>query len=405
MKKALALTGLAALMVAAPASAQSAKISGLAQVWYTQMQDSELRTASEMSSPYKYYPMRSEFKENGFYIRRVEVKVAGEVLEGVKYDVMVDPTRDGNILQDAVISYQFPLGVGVKVGQFKTLQTLEGATSSSELIFAERSMIGRTFGDERQRGGVLSLKTGDPKGLAAVVQLGVFNGTKTSSTHAAANDLDPQKEFVARLDMSYEKLHKFGFYTMQGRTDKDDAGLTALTFAGVNTPSASEIRDNKDKSTNYGIFYAFQNDTWYASAEAITGLVGRRFASLGSATGSAARQHLDQKYMGFVATGAYTTGNHTFAARYDCLNYNQGDDWYTAYNPYTETAVGVSAGRDYTPKYTELTLGYTYAFKPEKVKAANIKINYIMRSNNILKSSTGAEVGGNSLVAAFQVAF
>ena len=100
-------------------------------------------------------------------------------------------------------------------------------------------------------------------------------------------------------------------------------------------------------------------------------------------------------------TGAYTLGQHTFLARYDHMNYNQGDDWYTATNPYK------TATADYSPEYSEVTLGYLYAWKPEKVKSANFKLNYIMRSENFLKPVSGqtGEQGGNTLVAALQVAF
>jgi hypothetical protein len=64
---------------------------------------------------------------------------------------------------------------------------------------------------------------------------------------------------------------------------------------------------------------------------------------------------------------------------------------------------------DYTPKYTEMTLGYLYAFKPETFKAANIKVNYIHRSKNLLAPFTAVgqtgEQGGDNVVVAFQVAF
>jgi hypothetical protein len=54
-----------------------------------------------------------------------------------------------------------------------------------------------------------------------------------------------------------------------------------------------------------------------------------------------------------------------------------------------------------------MTVGYTYAWVPEKVKAANFKVNYIARKKNFLKplgTETG-EQGGNTLVAALLVAF
>ncbi|HXC17440.1 MAG TPA: hypothetical protein VNV60_08380, partial [Holophagaceae bacterium] len=69
---------------------------------------------------------------------------------------------------------------------------------------------------------------------------------------------------------------------------------------------------------------------------------------------------------------------------------------------------------DYTPKYREITFGYTYAFNPKVVKAANFKLNYIARSKNFLAPSTNAssilglqtgEQGGDTVIAAFQIAF
>ena len=54
-----------------------------------------------------------------------------------------------------------------------------------------------------------------------------------------------------------------------------------------------------------------------------------------------------------------------------------------------------------------MTLGYTYAWNPKAVKAANLKLNYIARSKNFLKPFTGqtGEQGGNTLVAALLVSF
>jgi hypothetical protein len=124
----------------------------------------------------------------------------------------------------------------------------------------------------------------------------------------------------------------------------------------------------------------------------------------------AGRQHLDQKFLGYQVSGAYTTGHHIFRLRCDFMNYNQGDKWYTTYNPYKETAPGVlrTDGADYTPKYQEITAGYTYAFNPALIRKANIKVDYIFRSKNFLAPRAGVqtgEQGGDSMVAAFQVWF
>ncbi|MFN8010937.1 MAG: porin [Holophagaceae bacterium] len=405
--------GLAALAViaAAPASAQAPKISGLLQVWYSQMLDSNLRLNAK--EPGGYFNLRSEFQENTFSIRRSEIKVAGSITDDIDYEVMMDPSintsaSNPSILQDAAITWKLGSGFDLKVGQFKNLQTMEGLTSSGEILFAERAQLARQFGDKRDRGAALSYGSGDPKEFAWKGTVALFNGMG-DAVSGKGNDANAQKDLVLRADFTLAKNHKFGAYTLQGATDQADKGaLAAKTFAGAAgaVPSAASILDAKDKTTNLGAYYAFQNDVWYFAGEVMTGQLGRRYPSVGAA-GAASRQHLDQKFMGTWLTGGYTTGSHTFLLRYDTANYNQGDDWYTAYNPYTQSAPGVSTGTDYTPKFTEITAGYLYAFKPEKIKAANLKVNYIARSKNFLKPRAGqtGEQGGDTLLVALQVAF
>ena len=132
---------------------------------------------------------------------------------------------------------------------------------------------------------------------------------------------------------------------------------------------------------------------------------GRRFASVANVdtVTNALREGLDQKFEGYYLTGAYKVGSNSFLLRYDFLDYNSNNAWYGAANPYH---VGAA---DYTPKYKETTLGYTYALDPGLVKSANVKVNYIIRSKNFLKPLAVAgqttEQGGNTLMAAFQVAF
>jgi hypothetical protein len=284
---------------------------------------------------------------------------------------------------------------------------MEGPGSSSELVFAERSQLGRVFGDKRDRGAEVSYAWGDPKNLAAKVTLGAFNGMN-DAIQGKGNDANPQKDLVLRADFTWAKFHRFGAYTLSGITDQADKGaLVAKTFAtAANNPSAAAILDEKDATSNLGLYYQFQNADWLFNGELITGKLGRRFPTVGAA-GAASRQHLDQKFMGYYLTGQRTWGKHSVALRYDALNYNSGSDWYTTYNPYTESAPGVTTGRDYTPEFTEISLGYTYAFTPEKVKAANIKVNYIARSKNFLAPRAGqtGEQGGDSLVIAYQVSF
>ena len=409
--------GIGAILAAGllPASAQSVKIGGDVQLWYTQMLDSNLRLNSKAGS---YYNLRSEFQENSFAIRRVEVKASGTVTEEMEYEVMLDPSITTNasnpaILQDAILLWKSASGVSVRMGQFKTQQTFEGVMSSTEILFAERSQLGRVFGDKRDRGLVASFNLGDPKSFGAKLSLGAFNGM-SDAISGKGSDSNAQKDVVARLDMNLGRDHRFGVYTLQGVTDvADKSGATiAPATPPAGWPSQSDIYTSKDATSNVGAYYVFQTSTWHFSAEAITGLLGRRFPTLAASAPAVKREHLDQKFTGYYVTGGYTFGRNTILLRYDFMNYNSGDQWYTTYNPYKETAPGTpklvnGAPVDYSPKFTEITLGYTYAFIPEKVKAANIKFNYIARSKNFLAPRAGqtGEQGGDTFVVAFLVAF
>jgi phosphate-selective porin len=402
------LAGTAAVLAGlSTAQAQDVKFSGLVQVWYTQMLDSNLRSNTVAN----YYNLRGEYKENGFNIRRTEIKASGKILDGVKFEVMFDPsiatgTTNPMILQDAAIEFELAPGFDLKIGQFKTLQTMEGLTSSSEILFAERSQLGRGFGDKRDRGAVLSYAFGDPKAFGAKLSAAAFNGMSDAISGKGA-DTNAGKDGVVRLDMNIGKEHKFGVYTLQGTTDVADKTGSAIAPAapGATWPGVTQqaIYDNKDKTQNLGAFYEFQNDSWILNAEYLTGTLGRRNPTLAAATPTVKREHLDQKFTGYYVTGGYKMGSHTILARYDRMNFNSGNDWYTPASPY------VTAATDYTPKFTEITLGYTYAFKPDKVKAANIKVNYINRSKNFLRpnalASQTQEQGGDTLMVAFQVAF
>ncbi|MDR0498301.1 MAG: OprO/OprP family phosphate-selective porin [Holophagales bacterium] len=390
-------TSLVSLLLVAglPAAAQTPKITGLVQVWYTQMMDNNLRLNSNTGP----YDIRGEFRENGFAVRRTEIKLAGNVGDNVDWEVMFDPTITSlPILQDVSAKYKLPGKIEIKVGQFKNLQTLEGMTSSSELMLIERSQMAKRFGDVRDRGAVASIGFGDSKAINGRLHVGLFNA------NAKNNDNNAQKDMVARLEMGYGKLHSFGAYTLQGSTNLTDTGsLTGGNFNGSGAPTPEEVLDNKDKTNQMGAYYRFQDDKIHASFEFITGTIGRLYPSLGSINTN--RKHMDQSFMGYVGTLGYTFGSHSLIARYDNLNYNSGDKWYGDTNPYVSTA----AGTDYTPNYSEITLGYTYAFMPDKIKNANIKVNYVMRSKNFLtpRASAGqkGEQGGDTLYVCFQTSF
>lgn len=405
------IAGIAALLTAGLAQAQAPafKFDGaLVELWYTQMLDSKLRTNA--SSTYQYGFLQSNFKENSFIVKRSELYFSGTISESWSWNVMFNPdnstsTVGNNVLHDAIINYNAGNGFEVKAGQFKMPTTYEGSiVSARNIIFADRNQVNRLTGDRRDRGIWASYKYGDPKGFTGKINFAISNGsTDDGSSGKTAVDANAQKDYTARFDGTFSKEHKFGVYYREGATAVKDVGTSevALAFSGTGAPTAAQVLANKDKTTTEGLYYAFENSSWYADVEYTTGLLGRRFASIGTAAGAAKREHLDQKFAGMVVTGVYKMGNHWLTARYDTLNYNSGDDYYGA-NPYTATA-----GADYSPKFTEIWLGYNYIFNPSKSSLGKIKVNYINRSKNFLKpiAPDTKEQGGDSMVVSLSLGF
>jgi len=432
------------------AQAQDVKVNALFIGWYTQMMDNSLRLNSTptadtvLPQTLSYYSLGgtkgtgsvNPYNENGFSVRRAEIYVAAKITDEISANIMLDPNQPAPLLYDAYLTWKPNASFEIKVGQFKPIGYEATMVAAGDLLFTDRAQVARYASDYRDRGVQGTYIFGD-KVFGGRFGLGYFNGATDRQ-----NDLNAQKDVTARLDLNAGTDHKFGAYLQQGSTNLTDKTGTTGQFAAFGTPSATnlaplapEIYDNKDKTTTYGAYYVFNQGPWHADVEAATGLLGRRnpaclqagykaavaaipanppypaVPAVPAVPPAAKRQHLDQRFLGYQITGAYTLGHHIFRLRYDFMNYNQGDKWYTTYNPYTETAPGVARtdGGDYTPKYTEITAGYTYAFNPAMVRKANIKLDYIFRSKNFLAPRTDlgqtGEQGGDSMVLAFQVWF
>jgi len=435
--------GLIASLVAAGAAsvqAQDVKVNALFIGWYTQMMDNSLRLNSAptagtgLPQTLSYYALggtkgtgtTNPYNENGFSVRRAEIYLAGKITDEISGNLLFDPNQTTPLLLDAFITWKPAANFEVKFGQFKPIGYEGTMVAAADLLFTDRAQVVRYSTDYRDRGVMGTYIFGD-KDFGGRFGLGYFNGSTDRQ-----NDNNAQKDVAARLDLNAGTDHKFGAYLQQGSTNKADksGSSQSAAFGAISAtnlaPTSADIFDNKDKTTTYGLYYAFNNGPWHADAEMATGLIGRRGASFlvkapaakvpqtattpeVPAEPGAGRQHLDQKFFGYQVTGAYTTGHHIFRLRCDFMNYNQGDKWYTTFNPYTESAPGTPRADhgDYTPKYQEFTAGYTYAFVPALIRKANIKLDYIFRSKNFLAPRTGqtGEQGGDSLVAAFQVWF
>lgn len=174
---------------------------------------------------------------SSFRIRRAEIKAKGEIIpKTVSYMVMFDPARlldfsqtkvnntttDANgmstttpvntaapvgaqggvpgyqavltgaqtsILQDVQLTYMTDYA-DVSIGQFKIPVSLEGSGSASKLLFPERALISRFWGDKRDLGFKIEKKF-DKFGYL----FGIYNGQGQNNL-----DSNDQKDFALRLE-------------------------------------------------------------------------------------------------------------------------------------------------------------------------------------------------------------
>jgi len=152
-----------------------------------------------------------------FRIRRAEIKIKGDILPGlVSYGIMFDPAKvipftstslttdggdtvdvlqpggDRGVLQDLYVTFQSEYA-DVSIGQFKNPLSLEGGmTSASKLLFPERALVARLYGDKRDIGVKVEKKIGD----FFYYQAGVYNGTGLNRA-----DEDNEKDAALRLEV------------------------------------------------------------------------------------------------------------------------------------------------------------------------------------------------------------
>jgi phosphate-selective porin O/P len=150
-------------------------------------------------------------------IRRAELRIKGEILPKLLgFNVMIDPARalDNNrgslnvngggggtvtannqgtvtILQDFMVSFMSEYA-DLTVGQFKIPISYEGYNGSSKLLFPERAVVSRRFGDQRD----LGIKLDKKLGKHFYYQAGVFNGEGQNKL-----DSNTQKDLALRLEV------------------------------------------------------------------------------------------------------------------------------------------------------------------------------------------------------------
>lgn len=205
------------------------KVSGLLQVWGLYQHQKNLDPPDNSASTFR--------------VRRAEIKVSGDLIpKKFSFGVMIDaakvprfgsatvvtppaegstttgttsvltPARDNSLLQDIYLTYQTPW-FDISAGQFKTPVSYESNTSSSKLLLPERSLVARTYGEQREMGVKIEKKF-EYVGFV----LGAYNGSGINRT-----DDNMQKDVALRLEAYPIKGITLGAmgYTSVGQRDRE----------------------------------------------------------------------------------------------------------------------------------------------------------------------------------------
>ncbi len=218
---------------APPAPERFVDLHGLVQIWYL--------NAFDDREPYvNLGPRRSSLR-----LRRAEIKIEGQVSRLVAFKTEFDPARawefqrrkapatsNGmptglevevlqppnrtSIVEDAYITFKHVPYVELSAGQGKTPISAEGLTSSSRLLFAERSEVGRFFGYQRDIGAWASYKF-----PWLSYQVGIYNGSGMNTL-----DTDRKKDVAARLEVRPLPGLQVAASVQQTMTNDDESART-----------------------------------------------------------------------------------------------------------------------------------------------------------------------------------
>lgn len=190
---------------------------------------------------------------NSFLIKRAYLGARGDVTDWLSYKILLTFPEASVSLFDCYIDVKPSKFFCIRVGQFQQPIGMEKLTSSSMILFPERSFASG-FTMDRDLGIMLA---GGYKLFS--LQAGVFNG-------AGRNTLDDNdaKDIVARLTLRpLEYLHIGGAYAMGQRTDTTQIELVdinrwgaELAFTPWNLWLVGEFMGGETDTTSHTLYYA-----------------------------------------------------------------------------------------------------------------------------------------------------
>ena len=137
---------------------------------------------------------------SAFELRRARLGVEGVVFYNVAYKFEVDFANDVTAIKDAYVEYNgLADGLSLRVGNFKTPNSLDEMTSSRFLTFMERAAFVEALGLDRQIGaGVIYAKDHSRCRLGYTLSAGIFGPRRLFSELF----LDDVKTGAARLTVA-----------------------------------------------------------------------------------------------------------------------------------------------------------------------------------------------------------
>jgi hypothetical protein len=145
-----------------------------------------------------------ETSSSTLLVRRIRLRFRGEVLPGLGYVVMIDPSTPTNLLRDGFLSLTFVPHHEIRVGQQKTQFGYENPESSTKLFTVNRAFVSDALGrgQDLRDLGVGLLGTWDlASGLGVDYQLTLVNGSGPNVTQDATD----RKNFWGRAGIRYER--------------------------------------------------------------------------------------------------------------------------------------------------------------------------------------------------------
>lgn len=305
---------------------------------------------------------------SSFRARRARTKFSGHVFnEDVTYYLQLEHTASPNML-DARVGWRFvnneDSAVNLRVGVQKMRSGLQADNSSANLEFVERSIVSRTFGDNRGTGALLEggfMKGED--GHKVMWHFGIMNHDTAGGGVTAPAQVNTDSEFMYTLGALFApegtkgtEKHVEGDLEHNGKFEP----LIGVNFAAGTAPDT--VGTNKVQTINI-----------YGSLKTGSGIAAQAEIYLREDEPRGANVTNDSS--GWYVQGSYTMepGEGTqwgAAVRYAMLKF---DDANIALAPMGSLS-GMGTGYGYQGDVSELTVGINAYYHKHKLKT---QLNYV----------------------------